>query len=177
MSAFTLDTVHVDALLTAGLAFCTEKSPLTWHYPPPTPADPSTVERQCTLTPVSAGRVGAMLLTENARCVNYRYDQDNWEPPYLFHRLPGTPDPLVVLKAIACLEYQSCEHPGWLASEARVFCQALRRVTIPELPGYHDAQGWPIQHQAIFQTKPATSTRDRGRPVAEHHDPHTGLAS
>lgn len=34
MSAFTVTTVHVDAMLTAGLAFCTEKNPLTWHYPP-----------------------------------------------------------------------------------------------------------------------------------------------
>jgi len=70
---------------------------------------------------------------------------------YLFHPLPGTPDPLVVLKAIACLEYQSCEHPGWLDSEARVFCQALRRVAITALPGYSAAQGWLIETRAIFQ--------------------------
>ncbi len=150
MSAFTVTTVHVDAILTAGLAFCPEKNPLTWHYPPPTTAEPSTVGRERTLTPAAAGQVGAMLLAENTRSVNHRNDEDDWEPVYLFHPLPGTPDPLVVLKAIACLEYQSCEHDGWLDSEARVFCQALRRVTITKLPGYHDVDGWPIETRAVF---------------------------
>lgn len=110
------------------------------------------------------------------RSVNYRYDEDDWEPPYLFRPLPGTPDALVVLKAIDCLEYQSCEHPGWLDSEARVFYQALRRAAITELPGYSDAEGWPIQNRVIFQTGPETSTPDRWRPAAEHHDPETGIA-
>jgi hypothetical protein len=176
MSAFTVPTEHVDALLTAGLAFCTEKRPLTWHYPPPTTAEPSTADRQRTLTLATAGRVGAMLLAENVRSVNYRYDEDDWEPPYLFHPLPGTPDPLVVLKAIACLKYQSCEHPGWLASEARVFCEALRSVAVVKLPGFFDAEGWPIDTREIFRPRPATSTRDRRPPVAQHHDPETGMA-
>lgn len=92
-----------------------------------------------------------MLLAENTRSVNHRNDEDDWEPVYLFHPLPGTPDPLVVLKAIACLEYQSCEHDGWLDSEARVFCQALRQVTITKLPGYHDVDGWPIETRAVFR--------------------------
>lgn len=150
MSAFTVTTVHVDALLTAGLAFCTKKNPLTWRHPPPTAAEPSTVGLERTLTPATAGQVGAMLLAENTRSVNHRNDEDDWEPVYLFHPLPGTPDPLVVLKAIACLEYQSCEHDGWLDSEARVFCQALRQVTITKLPGYHDVDGWPIETRAAF---------------------------
>lgn len=46
MSAFTVTTVHSDALLTAGLAFCTEKDPLAWYYPPPTATDSSTVARE-----------------------------------------------------------------------------------------------------------------------------------
>lgn len=110
------------------------------------------------LTPATAGRVGAMLLAENARSVNHCYDEDDWEPVYLFHPLPGTPDPLVVLKAITCLEYQSCEHDGWLDSEARVFCQALRRVVITELPGYSAAEGWPIETRTIFQ-RPRSAPR------------------
>lgn len=111
--------MSIDALLTAGLAFCSDTYLLTWHYPPPTAAEPGTVGRARTLTPATAGRVGAMLLAENTRSVNYLHDEDDWEPVYLLHPLPGTPDPLAVLKAIACLEYQSCEHDGWLDSEAR----------------------------------------------------------
>ncbi|MGH3900427.1 MAG: hypothetical protein ACRDTA_19720 [Pseudonocardiaceae bacterium] len=72
MSPFTVTTVHIDVLLTAG-------------------------------------RVGAMSLAENTRSVNYLHEEGCWEPVYLFHPLPGTPDPLAVLKAIAGLEYQSCE--------------------------------------------------------------------
>lgn len=151
MSACTVTTEHIDALLTAGLAFCTVTDPLRWYYPPPTTAEPDTTSRDRTLTSATAGRVGAMLLAENSRSVNHYYDEADWEPVYLFHPLPGTPDPLVVLKAIACLEYQSCEHPGWLDSEARVFCQALRRVAIAALPGYSAAQGWLIETRAIFQ--------------------------
>lgn len=150
MSTFSVTTVHIDSLLSAGLAFCTERNPLTWHYPPPTAGEPATVGRERALSPATAGRVGAMLLAENARSVNHRNDEDDWEPVYLFHPLPGTPDPLVVLKAITCLEYQSCEHDRWLDSEARVFCQALRRVAITKLPGYSGAEGWPIETRAIF---------------------------
>lgn len=151
MSAFIVTTVHIDALLSAGLVFCGVKDPLRWYYPPPTTVNPDTAGRERVLTRSTAGRVGAMLLAENARSVNHNYDQDDWEPAYLFHPLPGTPDPLVVLKALACLEYQSREHHGWLDSEARVFCQALRRVAITALPGYHQAEGWPIETPAVFR--------------------------
>lgn len=150
MSAFTVPVEHIDALLSAGLAFCSVKDPLRWYYPAPTTAEPDTAQREHTLTAATAGRVGAMLLAENARSFNHCHDELDWEPAYLFHPLPGAPDPLVVLKAIACLQYQSCEHPGWLDSEARVFCQALRAVTIAALPGYHQAPGWPIETRAIF---------------------------
>ncbi|MGH3857934.1 MAG: hypothetical protein ACRDR6_31490, partial [Pseudonocardiaceae bacterium] len=120
------------------------------------PAEPDTAQRERALTAATAGRVGAVLLAENAR-----RDELDWEPVYLFHPLPGAPDPLVVLKAIACRQYQSCEHPGWLDSEARVFCQALRAVTIPALPGYHQAPGWPIETRAILQQRRGTPRWDQ----------------
>ncbi|MGH3833844.1 MAG: hypothetical protein ACRDRS_25965 [Pseudonocardiaceae bacterium] len=103
MSAFTVTTVPSDAPLTAGLAFCTEKDPLAWHYPPPTATDPGTVGRERALTRSTTGRVGAMVLAENTRSVNHNYDEDYWEPAYVFHPLRGAPDPLVALKSIACL--------------------------------------------------------------------------
>lgn len=64
-------------------------------------------------------------------------------------------------QAIASLEYQSCEHDGWVDSEARVFRQALRRVAITELPGDSAAEGWLIETRTIFQPRRSTP---RGAP-------------
>jgi hypothetical protein len=69
--------------------------------------------------------------------------------PYSFHRLSGIPDPVVILKAIACFEYQCCEHPDWAASQARQFCQELRDRCIDRLPGYQQAP-WALSDRRIF---------------------------
>ena len=45
-------------------------------------------------------------------------------------------DAAKILAAISCYEYQACEHPEWLASEAKAFCDALRMHMIRMLPGY-----------------------------------------
>ena len=104
--------------------------------------------------------VGQMLWDECVASVGYRY-QDSitnlpgqidapWLLPYKYDYLAGgnrygeAPSPVAVLKLIDCYCYQSCEHPGWHTSEARLFCQALKNVTIGTLPGYDDAPwGWP----------------------------------
>jgi hypothetical protein len=163
MSAFEVPTVHIDAMLTAALVW-TEPGQgggaLRWLWPTPDAATDrgSWTSRELLeqvarsrreLTEDSAGRVGAMLLAENRASVDHRYDENEIEAPYLFTRLPGRPDPAVVLKAVACLEYQSCEHPGWIASEAKRFCDALRLLAISRLPGYRDAP-WPICTAAVF---------------------------
>jgi len=44
-----------------------------------------------------------------------------------------------VLKSIDCLDYQSCEHPGWAASEAKAFIDRLQSAAIHALPGYEAA--------------------------------------
>ena len=78
-----------------------------------------------------------MLLAANQSSVNLLYgERAGTEPAYCFRRLAGVPDPVVVLKAIACLEYQSCEHPDWPTSRARRFCEELRDRCIDRLPGY-----------------------------------------
>ena len=154
MSAFLVDVEHIDALLTAGLVYGRDRSPLTWYYPMPEgdqPEDLAALAHQ--LTPASAGRVGAMLLAENVRSVNHAHGRDQWEPPYLFQELPGQPDPVVVLKAISCLQNQSCEHPGWPDSEAYAFLDALHRMTVTQLPGWRELSNsaWPIQDRLIFE--------------------------
>ena len=62
---------------------------------------------------------------------------------------PGAVEPVVVLGALACYEYQSCEHPGWKTSEAYEFCDALRHKMIRMLPGYTRAP-WSIDDDHVF---------------------------
>lgn len=102
------------------------------------------------LTEATAGRVGAMLLAENRRSVDHRYDETELEEPYLFTKLRGIPDPVIVLKAISCYEYQSCEHPEWATSEASRFCVALQAKMIGLLPGYDQAPGWEVHSADVF---------------------------
>jgi len=133
MSVFMVGTDHIDALLTAGLAD-QRHGDLRW--------DGAGGERS--LTAATAGRVGAMLLAENRRSVNARYNEDEIEEPYVFRQLAQCPPAVVILNAIACLEYQSCEAPEWPTSEARAFLLVLEDQQITRLPGYGDAKGWDI---------------------------------
>lgn len=161
MSAFMVSTVHIDAMLTAGLVLGPAYgTPLSWYWPD---LDATTdrgswtseqlrqeaVQRRRELTLATAGRVGAMLLAENRRSVDHRYAEEELEEPYLYSRVPGRPDPVVVLKAIACYEYQSCEHPGWRTSEAHAFVRVLESAMVHHLPGYENAP-WEITSRAVF---------------------------
>lgn len=164
MSAYIVGKTHIDAMLTAGLhSPWSGYGPLRWFdaeepdgdcFAEGEPWGPGSIrwtnEHRQELTRETAGRVGAMLWAENRRSVNHRYAEDEWEEPYEFHPLAGPPDPLVVLKAISCYEYQSCEHLGWLKSEARRFCEVLRGRAIGALPGYEDAPGWEVHDRDVF---------------------------
>jgi len=169
MSAFVVAGVHIDAMLTAALRLAPPHGvrPLRWFWPAIDAVSDSgswtsdellrqAPERRRELSDVNAGRVGAMLLAENRRSVDHRYDEQEWEEPYLFTELPGRPDPVVVLKAIACYRYQSCEHPGWPSSEAAAFCDALQARAIDCLPGYATAP-WEIDDPRVFVTAARSS--------------------
>lgn len=154
MSAFMVGKVHIDALVTAGLGKPgTGTVRLRWFYPAldRTKSYLEQQDRRRELTSETAGRVGAMLLAENMRSVNHRYDEDELEEPYLFSRLPGTADPVQVLKALDCYEYQACEHAEWPTSEAAQFCDALRRRMIKRLAGY-EAAAYEITDPHVFLT-------------------------
>lgn len=91
-----------------------------------------------------ARAVGEILLAENARSVNYRYGEANtprfelceWAAFHPFSRAQ-------IVKAAACLDYQSCEHPGWEGSEAWKIVRAIAPGDASGLPGYDEAQ-WHI---------------------------------
>jgi hypothetical protein len=106
-------------------------------------------------TDEDADRIGQMLVSENLKSIQYRYpdtvdDPQNapgpieqyWHQPYHWDAWLGSgPKASAVegLKAIDCYVHQACEHPGWDHSEARLFCEALRRALIGQLPGYDEA--------------------------------------
>ena len=52
--------------------------------------------------------------------------------------------PAQMFKAIACLEYQSCEFKGWLDSDARTLLRIISESTQVRVPGYDEA-AWCIQ--------------------------------
>lgn len=188
MSAYVVDQAHVDYLVRAGLGPWQQSGPLRWQdpsvpdgerdYEPGAMMGGSTAHetyeaRRRELTHETAGRVGAMLWSENARSVSFRYDGESYDT------LPGPCDfdemalasytyvdpsrlpiqrrramlaegfrflpvePVAVLKACDGYEYQSCEHPGWATSEACAFLDALRRRMIRALPGYESAS-WEV---------------------------------
>jgi hypothetical protein len=97
--------------------------------------------------PVNAAAFASELWQENVKSVNYRYPNDP-APIDLFTITPNKLDdmlnawdfePVQVLKAANCLEYQSCEHPEWEESIALSFLNRLRGEAIASLVGYSDA--------------------------------------
>lgn len=91
--------------------------------------------------------LGQMLWDENAASVNYRYTEADSAPTFTMKRtmdtLANVQKAGYIFKAIACYEYQSCEHPGWSDSIAKQLCDALRSKAETITPGYESAP-WGI---------------------------------
>lgn len=142
MSAFIVDEEHIHVLVWAGLHFA-DYGPLRWSVPTTNPTQYHALEYDDT------DAVGAMLWHENHVSVNYRYREQTDEPGYRY-RAPRHQSwsPVEVLKAIRCLDYQSCEHPGWATSEARAYLDALQDALVHRLPGM-DAAPWEIDPTTV----------------------------
>lgn len=88
--------------------------------------------------------IGKMLHAENVKSVNYRYSEKTrstfklcvWAQNHDFSTIQ-------IIKAAACLHYQSCEHPEYNDSEAAKLVSAITNHAVTELPGY-DAAAWEI---------------------------------
>ncbi|WP_050514484.1 hypothetical protein [Streptomyces rimosus] len=152
MPAFEVGKTHIDLLVNAGLQFVHPGDSLRWLVRELTDEEKQGVFQEGApwgdgaintygnlfreLTDKSAGYVGAMLWAENRRSVNHRYAEKEWEQPYVYRRLHMSFDPVAVLSALSCYEYQSCEHPEWEKSEAYRYCMALQGAAVRRLPGY-----------------------------------------
>jgi hypothetical protein len=126
MSAFIVSPRHIDFIVSAAY---------TWR------AMPDDLPH----TRAGAAMLAAQLEAENRASVNARYNENDGMPdaPRSVQLVFEIGNPVRVLKAIACLEYQSCEHAGWPESDVKRWLNALRRVAIARLPGYKEAE-WEI---------------------------------
>jgi hypothetical protein len=163
MSAWIVNTTHLDLLISAGLTL-PRHAPLRWAINPKTPP-----YRYQELLPSTADEVGFTLLVENVASVFHRYpNEPRYKLPnpadrddeglltYRYREIPGVIDPVTVLRSIACYEYQSCEHAGWATSQAHAFCSALREACVTALPGY-DSQPWGFDDRDYFLKHPSRS--------------------
>ena len=185
MSCYIVGKTHIDALVEAGLSGGQWRGNLTWFAREITTDDRIKCEHRGEvwseeglalaqslrreLTHETADRVGQMLMHENRLSVDYRYAESELEEIYTFGlwtQRAGTVNPVVILKAIAGYEYQSCEHPGWPESEAHAFCEALKDKMINALPGYEDGPGWEITDRAQYTQNIPQSPRTYTQGVA-----------
>jgi hypothetical protein len=148
MSAFILPREHIHAMVAAGLK-SDHGSSLRWFRKPLALGGIDYREDICRLTHETAAAVGQMLVDQNVKSIEARYQDcedmiGDARDPYTFETAavlwPMTP--VAMLKAISCYEYQSCEDDGWHRSEAQQFCEALRGWMISQLPGYDSAATW-----------------------------------
>lgn len=134
MSAFIVNKEHIDALVRLAVVH-----DVSWY-------DGGAMR----YTRHDPDGVGLMLLTENVNSVRYRYEDTPldhlpgpltayWTKPYSYSPMGKVPTAVQGLKLVACLDYQSCEHPGWEASNAHKFCESLKDALINVLPGYEEA--------------------------------------
>lgn len=108
----------------------------------------------------TAIHVAKILAWENIVSVAYRYSNDKegegpgpmldtdedivkescvWAEKYLKEGIPLDVAPLTIAKLIACLQYQSCEHPEWEQSAARNQLNYINEHILKTLPGYDRA--------------------------------------
>lgn len=156
MSAFMVDKEHVDILIAVGVRGVSGQaaspdnawSGVAWYVG----GGSGDFSRRVRLDYTNADEVGAMLVATNLASIHARYpdtldDPDAtpgpiaryWDEAYRWTDPRVRPTAVEALKAIACFEYQSCEHDGWHTGEARQFCEALRHAVIAHLPGFSEA--------------------------------------
>lgn len=155
MSAYIVSRDHIAYLVEASLSrrLCRGELAMRWRY------DNQWHELRHGDTD-RAVEVGNMLWAENIVSVSARYphdDVDNLPGPIgenyamraaNFRLAWSNVDPVQVIKACHCYEYQSCEHQGWEASEAKAFIDALVNRCTRVLDGYDDAAWGPPERNA-----------------------------
>ena len=132
MSAFIVS----DKLLNVVLTFATMKKASYYWKPNNMRVD---------ISVRNASEIGQKLLDENFRSVNYRYRENDTAERFTYKRVDSSNYSVVdVLKAINCLDYQSCETDDWSDSEAWAILDGIKDAMIRNLPGYEASRGWSL---------------------------------
>ena len=133
MSAFIVDDWHINTLANYGNA---KRLQVYWKGDCQTHAftDPQAIAE--------------VLLRENYRSVNYRYEKSDKPHAINFRLFHYTTDPVQIIKATYCFDYQACESPDYEDSLAFTLIRAIREHAIQAIPGYDDAPGWDLNEPA-----------------------------
>lgn len=91
--------------------------------------------------------IGAVLRDENARSVEYRYEDcktsnDMGTKDYYRFRERAPKGPKQILQAVRCLDYQSCETPDWHDTLAFAILAAIKESAIADLC---EGEPWGIE--------------------------------
>lgn len=136
MSAFIVSEDHIDALIEFGKAHLVQ----LWFRPN---GEEMGIEYDFRVTP-DRNELGSALINENLKSFNYRYRDDVPVTHYVSKTTSRLYDPVQILKALSCWEYQSCEHPDFRSSLGFAVMEALRKEAINHLEGYEAAM-WEIR--------------------------------
>jgi hypothetical protein len=79
--------------------------------------------------------MGKALLRENVRSVNWRYLERGRAPRFVYAPAGDVPSDIAAVKLADCLDYQSCEHPGWVKSKAYRLLVNLRESALRRVAG------------------------------------------
>lgn len=126
MSAFIVSDATINAILAFAVAH------KAWFYTEHFPGKYAN-ERDI------AAMAGQVILNENYRAVNYRYEEATEPHALRYDPRAKVLRPVEVLKLIGCIEYQLAEPDDYKRTEAWELLQAIKDCAIRELPGYGDA--------------------------------------
>lgn len=135
MSAFIVGHDHIDALLSFAVGHA-----VRYRFP-----GGDIVE----ITTANATETGRILLLENERSVNERYNETDHESSQSYTFKPwrgqGNTPPISILKGCDCFDYQACETDDYEETLAALIIRKIRDRAISYLPGYDDAKGWEFR--------------------------------
>ena len=118
MSAYIVSDFHINALVTYGV----QQKAQYWL---------AKERRWVYFNEETAPAIAAMLHSENVRSVNSRYSERARRTGFVYRSVPiYYLRPEDIIKACDCLDYQSCEHKGWLRSNAKMALVAIRESAI-----------------------------------------------
>ena len=133
MSAFLVSDTHIHALLTWAMR-PQWQAPARYHH------NGNKVTFYDNLD-----TIGQELVNENYRSLSARYNDPYQPHEYKFKGYAARLDPVQVIKACDCFNYQACETgKDYYETEAHEIIDTIRERAIDELPGMDDA-AWEIR--------------------------------